>query len=464
MDHPEHQGAQPPRHIDWQPQQVTQPGRGWRCVVECSGFHDRQAGQRAGRRWARVWRRLCSHCTQLLQRSPWERACGRVIGVMGACQRARMGVDFPRPRRARAPSQGSSPVARSPPLASQVGHPARLVAPAALQPARPPSDTAAPPRPTPPRPPQPRPRLLIARKPDTAAPPSPPPTPPPQLWAWLLIAPASPTPCWSTCCAACAASMCATSSSATPPAPTPPSRRSRYWWAAAWQLPGHWHCWHSIPPRARQQAEDASSCVPATKRRTDLQATGCPAAAVIGRPFADQQQPMHAQLELGSMDWRSGGHPALPPCPLSQAGTYNVGGKKPPEGLRLHNWLGQQMGFEGALSPAAAEADAGLGRGGPDMICLGFQVGGCSAALAWLLAARSRQVASGLPFQGQLRAQRLAAWCMRRAAKPVHTLCRWPGAAAGAGRSGDSACWRVHAGGGAPLCWQRDCGAHHRGR
>lgn len=56
-----------------------------------------------------------------------------------------------------------------------------------------------------------------------------------------------------------------------------------------------------------------------------------------------------------------------------QAGTYNIAGKKPPPGLKLHDWLDQwkhcwpKEAAPAPGQPAAAAAD------GPDIVAVGFQ-------------------------------------------------------------------------------------------
>lgn len=52
-----------------------------------------------------------------------------------------------------------------------------------------------------------------------------------------------------------------------------------------------------------------------------------------------------------------------------QAGTYNVAGKKPPPGLKLHDWLDQWKD----CWPKAATTSPASGVGGPDIIAIGFQ-------------------------------------------------------------------------------------------
>jgi hypothetical protein len=51
-----------------------------------------------------------------------------------------------------------------------------------------------------------------------------------------------------------------------------------------------------------------------------------------------------------------------------QAGTYNVAGKRPPNGLKLHEWLHQWKD----CWPQAAAASSAAG-GGPDIVAIGFQ-------------------------------------------------------------------------------------------
>ncbi|WIA30981.1 hypothetical protein OEZ86_001026 [Tetradesmus obliquus] len=54
------------------------------------------------------------------------------------------------------------------------------------------------------------------------------------------------------------------------------------------------------------------------------------------------------------------------------AGTYNVAGKRPPTGLKLHEWLHQWKDCwpQAAAAPAAAGSAAGAG---PDIVAIGFQ-------------------------------------------------------------------------------------------
>lgn len=62
----------------------------------------------------------------------------------------------------------------------------------------------------------------------------------------------------------------------------------------------------------------------------------------------------------------------VPFVPPSQAGTYNVAGKKPPAGLKLHDWLDQWKdcwpNTQSANTPASAPASVG-----PDIVVIGFQ-------------------------------------------------------------------------------------------
>jgi hypothetical protein len=57
---------------------------------------------------------------------------------------------------------------------------------------------------------------------------------------------------------------------------------------------------------------------------------------------------------------------------VAQTGTYNVAGKKPPAGLRLHDWLDQWKHAwpkEAGKSPGQQAATAD----GPDIVAIGFQ-------------------------------------------------------------------------------------------
>jgi phosphatidylinositol-bisphosphatase len=52
-----------------------------------------------------------------------------------------------------------------------------------------------------------------------------------------------------------------------------------------------------------------------------------------------------------------------------QAGTYNVAGKRPPNGLKLHEWLHQWK----HCWPQAAATAGSAAAGGPDIVAIGFQ-------------------------------------------------------------------------------------------
>lgn len=59
-----------------------------------------------------------------------------------------------------------------------------------------------------------------------------------------------------------------------------------------------------------------------------------------------------------------------------QAGTYNVAGKKPPAGLKLHDWLDQWKHAwprEAAQAPGQQPSAAAAAAEGPDIVAVGFQ-------------------------------------------------------------------------------------------
>jgi hypothetical protein len=58
-----------------------------------------------------------------------------------------------------------------------------------------------------------------------------------------------------------------------------------------------------------------------------------------------------------------------PCCTCTQAGSYNVGGKKPPPGLRLHSWINMWQD-----NWPERDAASMLGNTeGPDIVAVGFQ-------------------------------------------------------------------------------------------
>ena len=57
---------------------------------------------------------------------------------------------------------------------------------------------------------------------------------------------------------------------------------------------------------------------------------------------------------------------------LLQAGTYNVAGKKPPAGLKLHDWLDQWKHCWPKETAPAPGQPAAAGDG-PDIVAVGFQ-------------------------------------------------------------------------------------------
>jgi phosphatidylinositol-bisphosphatase len=54
----------------------------------------------------------------------------------------------------------------------------------------------------------------------------------------------------------------------------------------------------------------------------------------------------------------------------SQAGTYNVAGKKPPPGLKLHEWLNQ---WKECWPADGAKKSGSAAAAGPDIVVVGFQ-------------------------------------------------------------------------------------------
>jgi hypothetical protein len=56
-----------------------------------------------------------------------------------------------------------------------------------------------------------------------------------------------------------------------------------------------------------------------------------------------------------------------------QAGTYNVAGKRPPNGLKLHEWLHQWKDCWPQTAAATGSAAASAAGGGPDIVAIGFQ-------------------------------------------------------------------------------------------